>query len=42
MYKNADVDMDTSMWWTMTIPIGKCMPLVEVLILPLTAKATDS
>ena len=33
--------MDTSMWWTMTTPIGKCMLLEGVLPPPSTAKATD-
>ena len=40
-FTNADAGMATSMWWIMTIPIGKCMPLEGVLHPLSIAKATD-
>jgi hypothetical protein len=40
--KNAVVDMDISMWLTMTILTGRCMLLVVVLTLQSTARVTDT
>jgi len=39
---NAGADTGISTWLTMTIPTGKCMQLVAVLIPQLTAKETDT